>query len=432
MSNQKVLALIDANNFFVSCERLFRPELATRPVIVRSSNDGCVVARSNEAKALGIPMGAPVFKIRHLLKAHNITEFSGSFDLYGDISYRLTELLRALCPRIEAYSVDESFLDLSELGIVDYEAWGRVVRAHIWRAIGIPVSIGIAPTKTLAKLASELAKKQLEGSGVKSFIGQPEGQLSEALARIPVQDLWGVGWRLAPRLKAEGLLTAADIQTLPPKRAQQLMGVHGRQLVAELNGTSCMPLEAAGRPHQSLSRTRMFGADTSELGVLEAALATLGTTACVRLRSEGLLVRRAGFFLTTNKHLAGYRRWYTEVTLSTPSADTGHIIAELQQQLVTLFNPAQRYHRAGVLLQDLVPDHRLQTDLLGYVDISQHQSSKNRMQAIDQLNARYGKNKLHYAAEDLSQAWRPRQGLRSPRYTTHWNELPEAAIALGK
>src|ERR1700722_3400800 len=154
MSEQKIFALVDANNFFVSCERLFRPELATRPVIVRSSNDGCVVARSNEAKALGVPMGAPVFKIRHLLQAHNITEFSGSFDLYGDISYRLTQLLRALCPRTEAYSVDESFLDLSELGIVDYEAWGRVVKAHIWRAIGIPVSIGIAPTKTLAKLAS--------------------------------------------------------------------------------------------------------------------------------------------------------------------------------------------------------------------------------------------------------------------------------------
>jgi DNA polymerase V len=428
MAHNTIFALIDANNFFVSCERIFRPELATKPVIVRSSNDGCIVARSNEAKSLGIPMGVPVFKIRHLVQAHNITEFSGSFDLYGDISRRLTELLRACCPRIEAYSVDESFLDLSELGIVDYEAWGRIVKAHIWRAIGIPVSIGIAPTKTMAKLASELAKHEQQGSGVKSFIDQTPADISKALALTPVKELWGVGWRLAPKLQAEGVLTALDLQQLAPRRARALMGIHGRQLVAELNGTSCMPLGQESRLHQSLSRTRMFGADTNQLEVVEAALASLGTAACARLRSEGLLAKKAGFFLTTNKHKPGYRRWYAEITLSTPSADTGKIMAELQQQLLSVFNSAQYYHRGGMLLHDLVAADQLQTDLLGYVNLDHQAASVKRLQAVDQLNSRYGKNKVHYAAEDLSQAWRPRQGLRSPRYTTNWSELPEARL----
>jgi DNA polymerase V len=427
MTNQKVLALIDANNFFVSCERIFRPDLANKPVVVRSSNDGCVVARSNEAKALGIPMGVPIFKIRDVLQRYKVTEFSGSFDLYGDISYRLNQLLRALCPRIEAYSVDESFLDLSELGIVDYEAWGRVVRTHILRAIGIPVSIGIAPTKTLAKLASELAKKQLDDdSGVKTI--QAPLEIERALSQTPLRDVWGVGRRVAPKLQAEGLQDALDLSHLTPRRAQQLMGIRGRQLVSELNAVSCFPLEAEQHVHQSIARTRLFGAETNDLQTLEAAIASLSTKACIRLRAEGLAAKRASFFLSTNKHKPNYRRFTAEISLNTPSQDTGEIISLLQQKLLQLFNPAHRYHRAGVLLYDLVPASRLQADLLGFVNVSQYQTASNRMQAVDQLNRRFGKNKVHYAAEDLSQAWRPRQNLRSPRYTTHWSELPEAKI----
>jgi DNA polymerase V len=428
MTDQKVFALIDANNFFVSCERLFRPDLATRPVVVHSSNDGCIVSRSNEAKALGIRMGEPVFKIKPFLREQQVAEFSGSFDLYGDISYRLTQLLRALCPQIEAYSVDESFLDLSELGIVDFEAWGKVVRAHILRAIGIPVSIGLAPTKTLAKLGSELAKRQLDGSGVYSFINQTPRELEQVLHQVSLHDVWGVGRRLAPKLQAEGLSDARDLARLSPLRARQLMGIHGRQLVSELNGTSCYSIEAVQPAHQSLARTRLFGAETNDLSVVEAAIASLGTAAVTRLRSEGLAARRASFFLTSNKHKPNYRRWTGEVILTTPSNDTGEIMSQLHQEVEKVFSSAQRYHRAGVLLHDFVPASRLQTDLLGFVQVSNYETAQRRMQAIDHLNKRFGKNKIHYAAEDLSQAWRPRQNTRSPRYTTHWSELPEVLI----
>jgi DNA polymerase V len=206
------------------------------------------------------------------------------------------------------------------------------------------------------------------------------------------------------------------------------MGIHGRQLVSELNGTSCLSIEAAQPVHQSLARTRLFGAETSDLAVVEAAIASLGTTAVTRLRSEGLAARRASFFLTTNRHKPNYRRWTGEVTLDTPSNDTGEIISQLQQEVTKIFLSSQRYHRAGVMLYDLAPANRLQTDLLGFVNVTDNETSKRRMQAIDQLNNRFGKNKIHYAAEDLSQAWRPRQSTRSPRYTTHWGELPEAMI----
>ncbi|MET1033314.1 MAG: hypothetical protein ABWX94_02340, partial [Candidatus Saccharimonadales bacterium] len=191
--SEKVYALIDCNNFFVSCERLFRPDMENRPVVVLSSNDGCVVARSNEAKQLGVPMGAPVFKHRELFQKHNIQQFSGSFELYGDISKRITTLLTTITPRIEIYSVDESFLDISELALTDYTAWAKAVKASVFKNIGVPVSIGIAPTKTLAKLASEIAKTHQEHEGVFNFIGLDPIKRDEALHHMPVSNVWGIG-----------------------------------------------------------------------------------------------------------------------------------------------------------------------------------------------------------------------------------------------
>ena len=190
---QPLFALIDCNNFFVSCERLFQPQLEGKPVVVLSSNDGCAVSRSNEAKALGIPMGAPAFKYRDFFRQHGVTQFSANFELYGDISRRITELLSTITPRIEIYSVDESFLDLSKLPITDYEAWGREVQRRVWQWIGIPVSIGLAPTKTLAKLASERAKKDPELNGVLNLIGMPERVKASYLEHTPIQDIWGIG-----------------------------------------------------------------------------------------------------------------------------------------------------------------------------------------------------------------------------------------------
>lgn len=425
---QPVFALIDCNNFFVSCERIFRPDLEGRPVVVLSSNDGCAVARSNEAKALGIPMGAPAFKYRQLFKDQSVVQFSANFDLYGDISERITRLLTAITPKIEVYSVDESFLDLSELEIADYERWGRQVQGRVWKEVGVPVSIGIAPTKTLAKVATERAKKDPELDGVLNLHDMPEWLIDRQLARVPVKDVWGVGWRLAPKLKAEGANTALGLKRLPEHLAQQLMGIHGRQMIGELKGTSCYPLEPAHKVRQSVMHGRLFGEDTGEFPVVEAAIAALTARAAFRLRREGLLARTAALHLSTNRHKPGYQRLYYPVNFMTPTAETGAITAALVAGLRELFNSRTLYHRADVLLYDLVPAGSLQTDLLGFVDVAGSEAARKRMRALDHINARYGKGKLRYAAEDLSNRWQPKHNMRSPRYVSNWDELPLAHI----
>jgi DNA polymerase V len=488
---QPIFALVDCNNFFVSCEKLFRPDLEGKPVVVLSSNDGCVVSRSNEAKALGIPMGIPAFKIRHLIEPRSshlsaglgasekrgpqaerirlgvqkrtapylkygkgasqfattpsaksasrlggfadksagtvregVVQFSGNFALYGDISRRITAALTSVTPRIEVYSVDESFLDLSELEIPDHTAWGKEVRTLIMRYVGVPVSVGIASTKTLAKLASDRAKKQPELGGVLS-ISVKGPTFHKHLRATPVEAVWGIGRRMGPCARASGLATAYDLAHISPKLGRQLLGgVRGEQLVRELNGQSCFPLAREGTAPKSIARTRTFDKDINQPHILEAAVATFAAQTAFRLRLSSQLTRRASLFLTTNKHKPPYRSWRSEVRFATPTADTGLLISSLVATLGNMYESGVPYHRAGVVLHDLVPADRLQTDLLGSVDLDAHNRAAVLMSTIDQLNARHGMSKLHYAAEDLSTAWQPKRNHRSPRYTSNWNELP--------
>lgn len=417
-------ALIDCNNFFVSCERVFRPDLEGKPVVVLSSNDGCAVARSNEVKALGVPMGAPAFKYRDIFEKHKVVKFSANFDLYGDLSRRTVQILTTITPRIEMYSVDESFLDLSQLDIADYTSWAKEVRGKILRWTGLPVSIGIAKSKTLAKLASERGKKDESLGGVLDMTNI-EGKY---LGQTPVQDIWGVGWRYGPKLRAEGILTALDLSQMRPKHAQKLMGIHGRQLVAELNGVSCHPLVREGKPAQSIASTRTFGEDTGDINAIEAAITTFVATASFRLRRSQQLTRKASLFISTNKHKPGYATWSQEIRFETPTADGGEINRLLVAALKDIHNPAADYHRAGVLLYDFVPDSVLQTDILGLVSPDGHDAAQRRMKALDEINHRYGKRHLRFAAEDLGRTWKPKYQLRSPRYTTKWAELPKCKI----
>lgn len=429
MSTAKIFALIDCNNFFVSCERIFRPDLENRPVVVLSSNDGCVVSRSNEAKRLEIPVGAPAFKYRQIFEQQNVVRFSANFELYGDISKRITSLLTTITPRIEIYSVDESFLDISALPITNHQAWGREVHARILKYIGVPVAIGIAPTKTLAKLAAALAKKDGQSQSVVSLVDTPKAEREELLSQVPVEDIWGVGRKFAPKLRAEGIGTALSLSQLRPQRAKQLLGIRGRQMTAELSGTSCYDLEPMHEPAKSILRSRTFGEDTNQVHVLEAAVATLGTQAAFSLRREGLLTRRISIFASTNYHKPGYRQWTKELRLATPTNDSGHIISLLVNELAAFYSSAQHYHRLGVFLHDFVPENALQTDLLGNVNTAAHQRSVARMQALDDINTKWGRGKIYYAAEKLSDAWRPKHHLRSPRYVSNWDELPVARIA---
>ncbi|HSX30834.1 MAG TPA: Y-family DNA polymerase [Candidatus Saccharimonadales bacterium] len=420
-------ALIDCNNFFVSCERLFRPDLEGRPVVVLSSNDGCVVSRSQEAKDLGVPMAAPHFKFRELFRRHGVVAFSANFELYGDVSERITNLLASITPRIEVYSVDESFLDLSQLDITDYTAWGHMVRASVLQHVGVPVSIGIAGSKTLAKLASDRSKKLPELGGTLDLTKQGT-DTDNYLAQMPVRDIWGVGHQLAPRLKAEGVHTALDLRHMSPQLAQQLMGIRGRQMVAELNGTVCFPAQQAHKPQQMVMRGRQFGEDTREFYVIESAIASLAARAAAALRRERQLARRAAVVLRTNRHRPGYQQVTEEVRFYTPTADTGIITSQLVRLLGSTFRSGLEYHRTDVLLYDFVSEQSLQTDLLGTVDTDADTKSHRKMHALDTINLRHGKNTLRFAAEDLSQRWRPRHQLASPRYTSAWDELPTSYL----
>ncbi|MDZ7786232.1 MAG: Y-family DNA polymerase [Candidatus Saccharibacteria bacterium] len=419
-----VFALVDCDNFFVSCERLFRPDLEDRPVAVLSNNDGCAVARSSEVKALGIPMGAPAFKYRDLFEKHKIVTFSANFELYGDISRRIIGLLATVTPKIEIYSVDESFLDLSELPTKDYEQWGRRVRQNILDWIGVPVSFGIAPSKTLAKAAVERAKKAPNLEGALSLQGASLQTIGKHLLRIPIEDVWGVGRRLAAKLKAEGVMNALDYARMRPAHAQQLLSIRGRQTVAELNGTSCFPLEREKRVRQSIARTRTFGRDTNKKEDLQAALASFVHAAAFRLRMSGLRTHGLSIFITTNQHKPGYGRWGGEAHFETPTADTGQLINAAMELLDGCYRAGHAYHRAGVLLGDFVPEDHLQTDILGAVDVKKEQSAERRLRAVDTLNERYGKHTVRYATELMGSAWESRQTIKSPRYVSDWDDIP--------
>lgn len=424
-----MFALIDCNNFFVSCERIFRPELNGRPVVVLSSNDGCAVARSTEAKALGIPMGAPAFKYHELFKQHDVVQFSGNFELYGDISRRLVRLLTGVTPRIELYSVDESFLDLSELAITDYRAWATDLRARIWREIGIPVSVGIAPTKTLAKLASHRGKKDRHLQGVLSLAHMPDWLVDPQLDAVQIEDVWGVGRRLTPQLHARGIHTALDLKRMPRKQASQHMGVHGRQMVLELNGTRCLELAQEHVQRKSVAHGRTLGQDTSDSQVIRAAISSLTARATRKLRDDGLLAGCAELSVTSSRFKPNFQRYTVPLTLHTPSADGGYIAGKLSTALFDALPDRAVCHRINVQLYAFTPQDAIQTDLLGYVDTAGASRSRSRLQAVDAISDRFGKNRIGYAAEKLSNQWRPKHKQCSPRYTTQWSELPVAQLA---
>lgn len=431
MRAQPIIALIDCNNFFVSCERLFQPDLENKPVVVLSSNDGCAISRSQEAKDIGIPMGAPVFKYRSLFETQQVTTFSANFELYGNISRRITSLLCSITPQIEIYSVDESFLDLTGLPITDYDAWARKIRAHILAWIGIPVSIGIAPSKTLAKLANLTAKKQPELGGVLSFIdATPQGPVFNQtrstlqLAKTPVEDVWGIGYRLAPKLRAAGLGTALSFSTARPAEIQKLRGVQGRQTQAELLGISCYDLAIDTKLPKSISVSRTFGHDTKEQEVVEAALASFIAKGAYKLRRSNQLTAGITLFLTTNRHKPGYTAWKQYISLSQPSADTETLLHQTLQTFRDIYEAQKQYHRAGIILTDFTPDYQLQTDFFGIIDTNQHAKHRQKSDAVDAIKNRYGSYSIRNAAELLADSWQPMAKIRSPRYVSHWDELP--------
>ncbi len=417
---KETFALVDCNNFYVSCERVFNPKLANRPVVVLSNNDGCVVARSNEAKALRIGMGVPAFEVADLIKKHDIEVFSSNYTLYADMSRRVMQTLATFTPEIEIYSIDEAFLNLAgfESDPADY---GRRIQRTVKQWTGMPVSIGIAGTKTLAKIANHLAKHSAKFDGVLDLSGSAD--IERFLAEVPLEKVWGIGIRSAIKLKRAGLKTALDLSRADISWIRNRFGVLGVRTVYELQNSRCYPLEDNPPRAASIVVSRMFGAPVESIEQLKEAAATYAARAGEKLREHKLAASLQTVFVTTSRFIKNkYFNSHT-VAFETATNDTTELIRAAISSIERLYRENYKFKKCGVVLLGLVPEDRVQRNLF---DDTDREKSRRLMRAVDTVNA--GLNTpLYWAAEGLAKSWHVKFRRRSKRFTTCWNELPEVA-----
>jgi DNA polymerase V len=414
-----MVALVDVNNFYVSCERVFCPALRGQPVIVLSNNDGCVVARSEEAKALQIGMGQPVFEIRELIRKNSVQVFSSNYALYGDMSARVMNTLRQFAPSLEVYSVDESFLDFGGMERLDLAAHALDIRQTVWRWVGLPVCVGVAPTKVLAKIANRLAKKDVESKGVRLLAGNWEADLKT----IEVHDVWGIGRQYAALLNRFGMRTAYDLTQVPDAWVRKHLTVVGLRIKKELEGVPCISVETDIPNKKNVGTTRTFRNPLTTQNELGEALADFAARCGEKLRRQQSSAAMLTAYIQTN-HLAAGERQYSRsftVTFTTPTNSTLQLVDAAKFALGKIFREGYRYKRAGVLLGELVqPDSGGQMSLFDPVDHAKHE---RLMSALDAVNTRFGRNTVRTAAQTTGGSARLTQQNRlSPSYTTKWKE----------
>ena len=417
-------ALADCNNFYASCERVFDPSLEGRPVVVLSNNDGCVIARSQEAKDLGVCMGEPIFKCRQRMKDDSLVIRSSNYTLYDDMSRRVVESIRSFIPDIEIYSIDEVFLNLEPLADRDIDLICRRARRAVLQWTGIPISIGIGTTKTLAKLANRIAKKDLSTGGVHRLPTLEEKRI-ETLAKVPVEDVWGIGRRWAKRLHELGIKTALDLSRVPPLEIRRGFNVVAMRTALELRGTPCQEVEEVETPRKTLVRSRSFGSMVTRWEDMSEAIASHVTRAAEKLRSEGGHAGRISVFLQTNRFrddLPQYGR-SGSCELQPPTNVTPVILANALDLGRRLWRPGYHYKKTGVILCELAFD-----DVQGALfDQRDHERDNRLMVTLDRINHRMGAETVHPAATGFKnhRNWAMRQSFRSPRYTTRWSDLPK-------
>ena len=428
-------ALVDGNNFYVSCERAFRPSLNSRPVIVLSNNDGCAIARSNEAKALGIKMGAPWFEVEHLAESAGLVALSANFALYGDMSDRMMSLAAGLGPAQEIYSIDESFIDLAGVR-GDLVQRGLKVRERILQWTGIPCCVGMGATKTLAKLANHIAKTAERKPGsypatmaqVCNLSALGPAALQEVLAATAVNEVWGVGRRLTAQLRECGIHTAQDLAGLDPAMVRRRWSVVLERTVRELQGMACIELELAPARKQEIACTRSFGHPVTHLADLGEAVTEFASRAAHKLRGQGSLAGQVLVFIRTSpfRPEAQFSRSIS-LPLRRPSADTGVIVSAALRSLRAIYKPGYQLAKAGVMLLELQPNTVLQAEL----DLQRDEGLERSrlMSAMDDINQRYGRGTVQMASAGLAgdrRAWTMKQARRTPGYTTCWADMPVA------
>jgi DNA polymerase V len=413
------IALVDCNNFYASCERVFQPKLRGKPVVVLSNNDGCVIARSNEAKALGIEMGAPWHLNREKFAKSGVWVKSSNYTLYGDMSARVMKTLLSFSPVLEIYSIDEAFLGLE--GFDDRIATHmQDLRATVLQWTGIPVSVGVAPTKTLAKVANRLAKKDPSAQGVKVLMDASRQET--ALARLELSDLWGVARRLSERLQTQNITTPLALRDADPKTIRQNFGVVGERIVSELRGIPCIDIEEVAPNRKSLIASRSFGRPVETLNEMQDAVASYASRAAEKMRRQGLTTANLIVFIETNPFKKQDRQYRASQAVQLPIAtgDTSRLVAAAKNGLHRIWVEGYRYKKAGVMLLDLTPAGAIQGSLFDRPDAP---ASLARMRAFDAINRRYGRDTLVIGRTSFKSGWKLRRDYISNRYTTSWSEL---------
>lgn len=417
-----VFALVDCNNFYASCERLFRPDLKNTPIVVLSNNDGCVVARSAESKALGIKMGEPHFKIKSLLEQNNVAVFSSNYALYGDISARVMQILDEMSPRTEVYSIDEAFLDLTGIEQQSLVTFGQQVRQRILRDTGITVCVGIGPTKTLAKLANHGAKSYPATGGVVDLTSR-ERQL-KLMSITPVNEIWGVGRKITQRLNGIGIHTALELANFSPSMLRSMFSVVLERTQAELNGVSCLEMEDVTAKRQQIVCSRSFGAPITELMDMQSAVTGHVSRAMEKARADKQHAGMLTVSIQTNMHSNRHRQYANQagMELITPTQDTRVMANHAMKLLDRIWKPDFRYAKCGVMLANLYPEEIFQPDL--FTDTSAQEKSKALMAVVDEIGRR-GLGSVHLARQAGNKHWNTRREFLSPAYTTQWRDIPK-------
>ncbi len=420
----QIIALVDCNNFYCSCERVFNPKLENRPVVVLSNNDGCVVARSNEAKALGIKMGEPAFKLREFREKYNLAILSSNYTLYGDMSQRVMQCLAEYTPSLEIYSIDEAFLDFNGFKDQDLAAYSRIIKQKVQQYTGIPISIGISTTKTLAKVANRIAKKSNKTKGVLDLVDSP--YLDLALQRTEVGDVWGVGSSYTKLLEKHHIHNAYQLKNADQKWIRKERGIVGLRTVLELNGTSCIPLEEMPDSKKSTAVTRSFGKAVETLEELQEALSNYAYRAGEKLRQSQLEAASMTVFFRIGSYdkTQPYRSWGTTVNFFSSTNDSRELVNNARKVAENLFEPGYKLKKAGVILLGLTPEGEKQLSLFEKSE-SDKKRSQGLMQVMDTINNRYGRNTIQLASSGIHKKWQMKADYKSPKYTTSWDELPK-------
>jgi len=418
-------ALVDCNNFYCSCERVFNPKLIGRPVVVLSNNDGCIISRSDEAKELGIPMAGPAFMISDLLKKHNVAVFSSNYTLYGDMSQRVMNTLASFVPRIEIYSIDEAFLDMHNLSYENLLKLGVTIRKTVLQNTGIPVCVGIAPTKTLAKMANRYAKKKHKDVGV--FWAASKELTQEMLEFTDVEDIWGIGSQYALKLKKNGFNTAADLVKANDEWIRKHMSVVGLRLLNELRGIPAIPWEFTQPPKKNICTSRSFGIRISTKEEMEIAVANYAAACAHKLRTQKSCCGTVTVFIQTNPHKSNEPQYYRsiDVNLLQPSNNTSEIIKYALKGLNLIFKSGYKYMKAGVIVSDIVPDNQIQSSLFS---TGRNPKDHKVMEAIDKINKVFGRDTVRMAIQGFDRRYKLKADYLSQRYTTNYNEILKIKI----